>query len=57
MSNAPAAKSQVIEVTRCFGGGYQLDVDGEFVGIFATPKAAQEFAGTWLMFATKAVAS
>jgi hypothetical protein len=30
---------QTVEITRCFGGGYELTVDGYYIGIFPTHAA------------------
>lgn len=56
-ANASQPAQQTVQLFRCFGGGYQLEIDGDFIGIFETAKSAHEFAAAWLLSANKAVRS
>lgn len=46
-------REQTVEVTRCFGGGFDLTIDGEHVGIFGTTRAAHEFAASYLLASSR----
>jgi len=40
--------SQEVEIYRIIGGGYEMKIDGDFMGTFGTFRAAQEFAAECL---------
>lgn len=44
---------QTVDIVRVFGGGYELSIDGDYIGIFPTFRAAQEFAAAMLLAAAR----